>query len=146
MHTIVCTAIGLQEEKVGKLLVITAKTKGQTIAQIIGYELRITETIAEKFRSWRQESNCSYSDIAAACGTPEPLLIAWELGTVSPIASMFCEVVGFLGEDYLFQASMLLTDLKLKADALRAKLEAEQSIRVKPQNFDALGAVQLFAA
>ncbi len=128
-----------------QILILRRKSKAVTIAEIIGQELKVMEVVAESFKSWRADAGVSLTDIESKVGVPVSLLQAWELGTVSPVASLYYEVIEFLGETYLFEAGMQMTELMMKANQIRKSLEAGDD-RVQRVNFDALGAVRPFAA
>jgi transcriptional regulator with XRE-family HTH domain len=128
-----------------QIVVLRKKNKAETIAEIIGSELRVMEVVAESLRRWRIEAGISLAEIETEVGVPVGLLQAWELGTISPVASLYYEVVEFLGEDCLFEAGMQMTELLVKANQIRKNLEAVEG-KIKRENFDALGAVRPLAA
>lgn len=128
-----------------QVLVLRRKNKAVTIAEIIGQELKVMEVVAQSFKAWRIEAGISLAEIEQKTGVPVGLLQAWELGTISPMASLYYEVMAFLGENYLFQAGMQMTEFMVKAHEIRKSLEAEEG-KLERGNFDALGAVRPFAA
>jgi transcriptional regulator with XRE-family HTH domain len=128
-----------------QILVLRRKNKAVTIAEIIGQELKVMEVVAESFMRWRVEAGVSLTEIEQKTGVPVSLLQAWELGTISPMASSFYEVVAFLGEEFLFQAGMQMTELNMRANEIRKSLEAASG-EIERVNFEALGAVRPIAA
>jgi transcriptional regulator with XRE-family HTH domain len=128
-----------------QILVLRRKNKASTIAEIIGQELKVMEVVADSFKGWRQEAGVSLAEIEQKVGVPVSLLQSWELGTISPMASLYYEVMTFLGEDYLFKAGMQMTELMVKANKIRKSLEVTSG-KIERVNFEALGAVMPLAA
>lgn len=125
---------------------IAKNMKPKSMAEYIGQDLRVNETVGAHLKKWREQNGISLEEVETKLHVPFDQYIAWELGALSPKARQFYAVVVNLQGNVYEEASELINRLMNEGADLRARIATQTENKSQPHNCAALGFVHKLAA